>query len=228
MVLDARLQAVASFVEPDSRVADIGTDHAYLAVELIRSGKAASVIASDKNIGPCAMAERMILSADFADRIEVRQGDGLKTIFPGEVSTICLAGMGGVLISQILQAAPQVLRQAVRLVLQPMNGAFELRSWLYGNGWQLVDEALAEAEGHIYVIMAAEPGLTDIPSRGELLAGPVLCRKKPVLLKKYIGQMLTKKKKEAAGLSLGHEKRARERLLLIRQEIAELEAIESC
>ena len=77
MKLDGRLQAVAAFVPAGSRAADIGTDHAYLAMALLLERGAASVIASDKNAGPCQAARHTLQAAGIADRIAVRQGDGL-------------------------------------------------------------------------------------------------------------------------------------------------------
>ena len=158
MALDARLQAVADFVLPGSRVVDVGTDHAYLALELLRQRGAFQVIAADKNAGPCEAARHTIREAGLEGIIPVRQGDGLAVLVPDEVDTICIAGMGGQLIRDILAAAPEILQGASRLVLQPMNAAAGLRRWLYEQGWQLVDESLAEADGRVYEILAAEPG----------------------------------------------------------------------
>ena len=111
MKLDARLQAVLDFVPEGGAVADIGTDHGYLAAALIEEGRAEHVIASDLNLGPCEAARRTVREQNLKEQIEVRQGDGLTVLAPGEVQTACIAGMGGALMADILEAAPLVVRK---------------------------------------------------------------------------------------------------------------------
>ena len=200
MGLDDRLQALADFVEPGSRVADVGTDHGYLAIELIKSGKADFVIASDKNSGPLEAAGRSLKMEGLTDKITLRLGDGVQVLKPGEVDTVCLAGMGGVLMSEILAAKPEVVEGLKYLILQPMNGAEELRRWLYRHGWHIVDEALAVDDGHIYEIIKAERGRKRYPAPVELLIGPKLWEKKPPLLKHHIEQLLFQQKRVASGM----------------------------
>lgn len=200
MVLDDRLQALADFVEPGSRVADVGTDHGYLAIELIKSGKADFVIASDKNSGPLEAAGRSLKMEGLTEKVILRLGDGVQVLKPGEVDTVCLAGMGGVLMSEILEAKPEVVEGLKYLILQPMNGAEELRRWLYRHGWHIVDEALAVDDGRIYEIIKAEPGRKRYPAPVELLIGPVLWEKKPPLLRHHIEQLLFQQKRVASGM----------------------------
>ena len=108
---DSRLQAIINFVPQNSRVADIGTDHGYLAIELAKKNISKFIVASDKNFGPIQAAKKNIFDSGFEKIIEVRQGDGLKILRAGEVDTICIAGMGGSLICEILNAAPEILRR---------------------------------------------------------------------------------------------------------------------
>ena len=121
--MDSRMQAVLNFVAAGSRVADIGADHGYLSIELIKSGRAVKVIATEKNIGPFEALKKNISAAGFENFIEVRLGDGLKIFSAGEVDTICIAGMGGALIAKILDDAPEVVSSARQMILQPMNAA---------------------------------------------------------------------------------------------------------
>ena len=158
MRLDGRLAAVAALVPRGARAADVGTDHAYLAIALLNEQDVETVIATDKNEGPCAAARRTISASGFANRVQVRLGDGLAPLSPGEVDTVCIAGMGGGLIASILAEGAEVLTEVSRLVLQPMNDAAALRQWLYDNGWHIVEESLATADGRLYEIIAAEPG----------------------------------------------------------------------
>ena len=130
MILDDRLEAVAGFVPADCKVADIGTDHGYLAMELYKRDKRRTVIAADKNAGPCQAASHTLAEAGLTECIQVRQGDGLKALAVGEADTVCIAGMGGKLISDILSAEPEVLAGLSCLVLQPQNAYSLLRRWL--------------------------------------------------------------------------------------------------
>ena len=148
-MLDSRMAAVMNFVRTGSRVADIGADHGYLSIELIKSGRASSVIATEKNFGPCEATRKNISAAQLENFIEVRLGDGLKILSAGEVDTICIAGMGGALIAKILSDAPEVVNSARRIILQPMNAAKKIRDWLAENDWVIVDEDLAESAGII-------------------------------------------------------------------------------
>lgn len=159
MNLGDRLQAVADFVPQGSRVADIGTDHGYLAVELVKSGKAKFVVASDKNTGPYEAAVRTVRENGLADNvISVRLGDGLKRLKPGEVDTVCIAGMGGALMVEILEGSPDVVETLDTLILQPQSAAPELRRWIYRKHWHIEDESLALDDGRIYEIIMAKRG----------------------------------------------------------------------
>ena len=155
MTLDARLAMVAACIRPGSRLADIGTDHAYLPVWLVEAGICPSAIASDLRPGPLESARRTVEAAGLSDRISLRLGDGLSTVRPGEAEDIAIAGMGGETIAAILAAAPLVQDKAVRLVLQPMSRAEELRRFLLENGFSLLAERLVTDGTHLYPVMTA-------------------------------------------------------------------------
>ena len=144
-MIDSRIQTVASFVREGSRVADIGADHGYLSIELVRSGRAVQVIATEKNVEPFEVLRKNILASGLENFIDVRLGDGLQVLAAGEVDTICIAGMGGALMGKILSDAPEVVQSARRLILQPMNGAKKIRERLVEENWTIEDEDLAEA-----------------------------------------------------------------------------------
>lgn len=142
-------------MEENSRVADIGTDHGYLAIELVKSGRASFAVASDKNPMPLDAAKKNISVAGLNNFIEVRLGDGLKVLREGEVDTICVAGMGGALIAEILNDSPQILKSVQKLIIQPMNATEKILSWLKNNSWYIADIDLAEVGGIIYEIISA-------------------------------------------------------------------------
>lgn len=201
MNLGDRLQAVADFVPQGSRVADIGTDHGYLAVELVKSGKAKFVVASDKNTGPYEAAVRTVRENGLADNvISVRLGDGLKRLKPGEVDTVCIAGMGGALMVEILEGSPDVVETLDTLILQPQSAAPELRRWIYRKQWHIEDESLALDDGRIYEIIMAKRGRRKMPEQLMLEIGPVLWQKKPPLLRHHIEALLFQERRVAAGM----------------------------
>ncbi len=153
--LDKRLACVAAMVRPGSRLADIGTDHAYLPVWLVEQGICPLAIASDIGQGPLDSARRTVEAAGLTREIPCRLGDGLSTIQPGEVEDIAIAGMGGETITAILEAASWVKNETIHLILQPMTRAEDLRRWLLENGFVIKQERLVRDKHHLYPVMAA-------------------------------------------------------------------------
>lgn len=201
MQLDARLAAIAAFVPHGTAVADIGADHAYLAATLVMKGIARRAVVGDLSAGACAAARRTVGTQRLTREIDVRQGDGLSVLAPGEAESIVIAGMGGALIREILAGAPEVLADVQTLVLQPMNSAAKLRRWLYENGWDIVDETLARAGGHLYEIIRAERGVRENPDEVFLLIGAKLFEKRDPLLKEHIASKIAKLSRVTAGMN---------------------------
>jgi tRNA (adenine22-N1)-methyltransferase len=224
MHLDERLQALADFVQEGCRAADIGTDHGYLAAALIQQGKAAFVVAGDKNRGPYEAAIRTVKEQALMDnQIAVRLGDGLAVLQPGEVDTVCIAGMGGVLIASILEAQPEVTAALGTLVLQPMNGAAELREWLYDNAWHISDENLVIADGRIYEVIKAEKGSRKKPGPLDLLVGPKLWQKKPPLLRNHIEALLFQQRRIINGMEKSDRAKGDKRFARVKRLVRSLE-----
>ncbi|NLY44256.1 MAG: SAM-dependent methyltransferase [Clostridiaceae bacterium] len=180
--LTPRLQLIADMVPAGTRVADIGTDHAYIPIYLVTKGIATYAIASDVRPGPVGKALENVKKYGLTNSIDIRLGNGLETIKPGEVDVIIIAGMGGILITDILTASKRVLNNIKRLILQPMIAQEEVRRWLAENHFIIADEALA-AEGHkIYNIIAAEPGDEKIEKEIYYSVGKKLIEKRDPLL----------------------------------------------
>lgn len=157
---DKRLLTCAAFVTGD-RVCDVGTDHGYLAAELLLTGKCSSVIAADINEKPLASARATLEKHGLLDRAEVVLSDGLKNISPDGITDIVIAGMGGELIANILSCADWL--NGVNLVLQPMTQAVYLRKWLAENGFLIKNEKAVNDGKHLYtVINAAYDGIKRI------------------------------------------------------------------
>lgn len=183
--LSKRLEMVARFVPAGSRLADIGSDHAYLPCHLVKKGAIPFAIAGEVVEGPFQSAGKQVQAEGLKNEISVRLGDGLDVIEPAEVDCITIAGMGGALITSILEKGKGKLGNVSRLVLQPNIAAVSIRKWLLDHGWELIDEVMLEEDGKIYEILVAEKGEALKPYgenlEPELLLGPILLEKKPAV-----------------------------------------------
>lgn len=186
--LSARLACVASLVPAGARVADIGSDHAYLPAALVLDGKIDFAIAGEVVKGPYENAVHEIKDHQLEGRVIPRLADGLAAIEPADkVNTITIAGMGGSLIASILEKDKNKLTGIKRLVLQPNVGESQLREWLMNNHYQIMNEKIIEEDNHIYEIIVAEPSVVPFRySKYELDFGPFLLENKgPVFRKKW-------------------------------------------
>lgn len=183
--LSNRLQAVARQIPVGLRVADVGTDHGYLPVYLVVNDIAPKVIASDRGKRPLDSARQLISLLSLENQIDVRLGDGLSVLQPDEAEVICLAGMGGVAIKEIISAGLPLAQAAKRLVLQPQRNVPAVRRFLVSNGFKIVAEDLAEDDGFYYEIIAVEPGLMGLTEQ-EADFGPLLLRDGHPLFKDFL------------------------------------------
>lgn len=229
MELSRRLAALAAYVPAGSAVADIGTDHAYLPVYLVKTGVCRRVIATDVREGPFSSAKDKVKGYGLDGRIELRLGDGLQALKPGEAEVLVLAGMGGNTIREILAAAPPVLNQCTRLVLQPMADAGDLRIWLAGRGWKIWNEQLVKEDGRIYVILAAVPGEESAKDELYLELGPRLIEKKDPLLAVYLERITNKYERVLAGLAVSQSKAAQAKKIMIIEKLTRMrELADAC
>ncbi len=155
LVLKGRLKLIADKVPECKTVADIGTDHAYLPIYLIQQGRCQKAIASDVRTGPVQVADRNITKYKLNENIETRLGSGLETLGNNEADSIIIAGMGGTLVSELLEADAEKTYVATALVLQPMNDLDIVRKWLYEHKFDIYDEELAAEGNKIYCVLAA-------------------------------------------------------------------------
>lgn len=147
----------AEEVREGKRIADIGTDHAYLPAYLIENKICPSAIAADIGKGPLENAKKVVSSSkDLSEKIELRLSDGLKEIKEDETDDIIIAGMGGILITEILSAAPWVKNKEKRLILQPMSHAEDVRKYLCENGFEILKEKASTDGKHNYILIVAE------------------------------------------------------------------------
>lgn len=152
--LDNRLALCASLVRVGVAVADIGTDHAYLPVWLVKSGKASSAVAADIKSGPLQRADETVKKFEAEGMVKTVLSDGLKNISPNEAQDIVIAGMGAELICKILDDAPWVKDSTKHLVLQPMSKSWVLLKYLYENGFDILTQECAFAENKYYTVIS--------------------------------------------------------------------------
>lgn len=219
--LSVRLSAIEKQIRRGSRVADIGTDHAYLPIHIIESGLCERVLACDIKPGPLKTAEKNILAAKVTG-IELRLSDGLAAIKPGEIDTAVIAGMGGEIISGIIDSAPIVKAEKAQLILQPMTSAEDLREYLSRAGFDISNEEAVEDAGRFYpVIVCKYSGKTGAYAPFEYYIGHL--RGKTETERKYIIKHYNRLKKVCVDLT-GVTAKAGERERLT-QILSEIEAV---
>ena len=154
-VLNARLSSAADFVRRGAVLADVGTDHAYLPIFLLERGYIERAVCSDINRGPLSSAERNAAAAGLSDKMEFVLCDGARDLCGRGITDYTVCGMGGELIRDIISAAPELHKEGVNLVLQPMSKVAALRSYLYESGFEITAEAYSEDSGKYYVCLNA-------------------------------------------------------------------------
>ena len=194
--LSKRLEIVANYIPEGAVFADIGSDHAYLPCYSILQGKSRGAIAGEITDGPYESAKSQVRKCDLSDSITVRKGDGLAVLREeDQVDCITIAGMGGSLISKILEEGSEKLLNVTRLILQPNIHAISIRQWLVEKGWELVAEEIIEEDNKIYEVLVAEKGdpkrpYSNYSFEAGLLLGPFLAKERSdIFLKKWSGEL---------------------------------------
>lgn len=154
--LDSRLSLCASFVRQGSRLADIGTDHAYLPVWLCRNGVCECAIAADINPEPLSRGQLTIRQAGLEDKVKTRLSDGLKNISADEADDIVIAGMGGELIAKIIFDCEYSRDKNKRFILQPMTKSELLIERLCQNGFEILSQDCCVASNKCYTVLLVQ------------------------------------------------------------------------
>ena len=211
--LSDRLQKIADFIEPGESVADIGTDHGFLPVALWESGKSPLVILSDINAGPLEKAKENIDKHFPGKEFDLRIGSGIRTLKPAEVDVIVIAGMGGLLIADILGDDLEKSKTYPKLILQPRNAQDKLRGWLLKNGFTIRDEALVRERKYLCEIIVAMPyPSVERFSDLDLEISPILFEKKDPLLIEFIENKIRIEMKVYDEIQAGAKKDKAEKL----------------
>ena len=227
--LSQRLQAIADLVPEGAKVADIGTDHGFLPCYLAQSGKAELVIACDVNAQPLALAQKNITDYNVGDKVSTRLGNGLAVLNPGEVDTVTIAGMGGALMIDILDASPMVVDRLKRIVLQPNVGAEAVRIWAEKKRWQIVAEDLIRENDIFSVIIVLEQGRSDrFMSAVELYLGPKLLAEHHPMLGLYISEEWEKTQHILEQLAKSDSEESRKKEKQLRQKWEDINGVIKC
>ncbi|UUZ96122.1 class I SAM-dependent methyltransferase [Paenibacillus sp. P25] len=244
--LSRRLEMIAEDVPAGDRLADIGSDHALLPSYLAERGIITHGIAGEVNPGPLEAAMKQVNGAGLADVIEVRHGDGLEVIAPGEVDVITIAGMGGALITSILDNGRTKLSGVNRLILQPNVGESIVRRWLLDQDWVLISERILEEEDKIYEILTAVPSSETSVTNRELYSpftlpggavadvelllhmGPYfIMEASPVWMEKWRRE-LSKLERICGQLTQSSGEASRSKLASVRKEMKQIEEVLEC
>lgn len=198
-VLGERLAACAELVRNGKRVADIGTDHAYLPIWLIKSEKIPSAIAADLRQGPLQSARDNALKYDVSDKLSLKLSDGLEDINSSEVDDVVMAGLGGELILRIVRETEWLKNNGKRLILQPMTSVTKLREGLRDEGFTVVEEKIACENRKIYSAFAVEY-TAENENKEELFSHMGIIRPEDHGAREYANYRIKKLNKEIKGL----------------------------
>ncbi|MGL4914074.1 MAG: tRNA (adenine(22)-N(1))-methyltransferase [Romboutsia sp.] len=192
MKLTDRLLKIASLVTKGKKVADIGTDHGYIPVYLLNKGHVDYAVLADVNKGPLENARKEVRHNNLIDKVDLRLGSGIEVLEVNEVDEVIIAGMGGILIGELLEAKKEVARSLDKLILQPMQAQNELRKYLLNNGYEILDEVLVKEDFRIYEIIIAKYTGKNTEVKDEMYyeIGSKLIENKEPLLNEFIDKKI--------------------------------------
>ena len=187
MEINIRLMCIASMVDKCESIIDVGTDHGYIPIYLVKNKLCKKAIASDINKGPISKAALNISLEGLENYIDCRLGSGLLTVKPHEVQGAVVAGMGGNLIKDIIEAGMDVFKELSFAILQPVQNTEVLRRYLYETGFEILDEELCFSENKYYEIFKVRYGNTPVVmSEFDYEISPLLISKRHILIGNYL------------------------------------------
>ncbi len=195
MNISKRLEAVCRMVTPGGAVCDVGCDHALTDIALLSGGASRFALASDVREGPLAGAARNIEAAGLSGKIRTVLADGVPPhvagLLPADMpATLILTGMGGMLITNILERSGEDLRAFDELVLSPQSDLARVRKALGGFGYRITDEEMLKEDGKFYTLIKAVRGECIRLSEEEAMFGPVLISRGHPVLREYLSWRL--------------------------------------
>lgn len=181
-----RLKCIASNVKSGGIVADIGCDHAFTSIYLVREKLARGAVAMDINKEPLKRAWQHIQEAGMEDYISVRLSDGAKGLKKGEADTILISGMGGALIKNILEESIDIIKSVEELILSPQSEIYIVRHFLHDNGFKIASEDMVKEQGKFYVVIRAVPGCQHYKDESGYIYGEYLINNKNKVLEEFL------------------------------------------
>jgi len=230
MQLSKRLSAVASLITEGSRLADIGTDHGYVPIALVETGKILSAVAMDVNKGPLERAQEHIREKHLEDRIKTRLSDGVRALDEKEADAVLIAGMGGMLVIRIMDEGRKHWTSVKEWVLQPQSDLDKVRRFLAKEGFEITAEKMIKEDGKYYPMMRVVYGSPYTCDEKEYYFGKLLIEGRNEVLKEWLKREEVKMKQVIEGLSVQTSDVARVRkeelqtyLAMVQEVLAEYE-----
>ena len=186
MPLSERLKSVAQLITPGLTVADVGCDHAYLAIHLITEGVSKHVIAMDINKGPLERARENVDAAGLDDDIELRLSNGLDELNENEADCVVMAGMGGRLMTDIMTRGSKVLKGVREIILQPQSEVEYVRHYLEDNGYRIISEDIVFEDDKFYPMMKSIHGDMSLKKDIYYKFGSILLHEENPVLRMYL------------------------------------------
>lgn len=222
----------AGLVPPGGRVADVGCDHGYLGIYLLRENLAESVAAMDLRHEPLQRARANAARFGTADRMRFYICDGLRAIGRGSVDTVVCAGLGGDAIAKILDDCPWADDESVTWILQPQTSGNDLRRYLGEHGFSIRREVLVQDGGFLYAAMEVKSGGGHPLSPGEQYLSPPLLDGDPALVRAYFERVIQGTKRAVEGIRRAKDPAELRRLVYYEMALEELlkmrETYENC
>lgn len=217
--ISKRLQALASLVTEGSVLADVGTDHGYLPIYLLQTGKIKRAFAMDIRKGPLLRAREHVEAFGLGDYITLRLSDGVLALSKEEADSVLIAGMGGGVMLHILEEGREIIGYAKELILQPQSEIERVRNYLYQNGYTIDREDMVFEDGKYYPMMHIDLGRTKEESASYLKEewqiiyryGEHLLKEKNQTLKQYLFRQMEQYEKILENLNKQQNEAAKKR-----------------
>ena len=227
MDISSRLAKIVDMIPESDTVADIGTDHGYVLIELLKRGKIKRGIASDNKKMPLEKARKNTEAERMEKLMDFRLGSGFETLNVGEANGAVIAGMGGILIRELLENAIEIIKEMDFILLQPAQNPEILREYLYRNQFKVVDEELVREEQRYYEYMVVkfDPYNSDtLENHMNYSIGDLLLKKKHPLLKEYLTSKICEMEEILSKINITSES-AKIRSEDIKQKMNELRSV---
>lgn len=218
MQLSKRMQMIADMVKPADCIADIGTDHGYIPIWLAENGITKHVIAADVRKGPLSRAQEHVREYGLQEYIELRLGDGLRVLSPGEADRIIIAGMGGLLMIEILSDCPEIAAQTEELILSPQSDIDAVRRYLHDIGFRIEAEDMTVEDGKYYTVMRCRHGEDCIYTPEDYLYGKILIDNSHSVLADYLNHKMQKTQEIICRLTASNTEKSKKRIEELEQE----------